>query len=129
MTAPFEVSGNGDVPVQPHLTRRQLVHLAALLRDQLVEQDDALDEHDENLHDATADVVDAAVTSGRELAEAYVQFARSAATELQDALDRMAAGTYGTCESCQAPIPFERLEAIPETRFCVLCPRPRGLFG
>jgi hypothetical protein len=30
-------------------------------------------------------------------------------------------GTYGTCESCGKAIAKERLEAIPFTRFCVVC--------
>jgi DnaK suppressor protein len=129
MTAPFEVPGNDHVPAHAYLTQFQLERLRVLLAEQLIEQDDALEEHDEALTDATEDVVDAAVTSGRELAEAYVLFARAAAADLQEALDRMAAGSYGYCESCHAPISYERLEAIPETKFCVLCPRIRGLFS
>ena len=41
--------------------------------------------------------------------------------EIDDALRRMAEGTYGTCERCGAAIPPERLEAIPRTRLCVAC--------
>lgn len=44
--------------------------------------------------------------------------------EYEDALARLADGTYGTygtCDACQRPIPFERLEAIPEVRHCVGC--------
>lgn len=37
------------------------------------------------------------------------------------ALCRMAAGTYGICEECEALIPIKRLEAIPEARLCVDC--------
>jgi hypothetical protein len=33
------------------------------------------------------------------------------------------AGTYGTCETCGAPIPEGRLAAVPATRFCVGCER------
>ena len=35
------------------------------------------------------------------------------------ALERLDAGTYGTCEACGEPIPLERLEARPEARYCV----------
>ncbi|AJY76385.1 TraR/DksA C4-type zinc finger protein [Paenibacillus beijingensis] len=35
------------------------------------------------------------------------------------ALAAMDAGTYGTCLTCGKPIPAERLEAIPETLYCV----------
>jgi DnaK suppressor protein len=42
--------------------------------------------------------------------------------QLQDverARSRLDDGTYGTCEACGAPIPIERLEARPATRFCL----------
>lgn len=37
------------------------------------------------------------------------------------ALDRMAAGTYGTCTRCGAAIEAPRLEAVPETPYCQSC--------
>ena len=37
------------------------------------------------------------------------------------ALDRIAEGSYGTCESCGTPIPEERLEALPYVTHCVDC--------
>ncbi|HOT81517.1 MAG TPA: TraR/DksA C4-type zinc finger protein [Microthrixaceae bacterium] len=41
--------------------------------------------------------------------------------EVDRALERMGAGSYGRCETCGAPIPAERLDAVPATRFCVTC--------
>jgi RNA polymerase-binding transcription factor DksA len=38
-----------------------------------------------------------------------------------EALRRMADGTYGLCERCTARIPLERLEILPDARFCVPC--------
>lgn len=38
---------------------------------------------------------------------------------VREAFVRVDAGTYGTCETCAAPIPDERLAAVPATRFCV----------
>ncbi|MGH2500794.1 MAG: TraR/DksA C4-type zinc finger protein [Candidatus Limnocylindria bacterium] len=35
------------------------------------------------------------------------------------ATDRIAKGTYGRCAVCGQPIPEERLEALPETPWCV----------
>lgn len=43
--------------------------------------------------------------------------------EVDAALSRMEAGTYGTCESCGAEIPDERLEARPVARLCMACKR------
>jgi DnaK suppressor protein len=37
------------------------------------------------------------------------------------AIARMDAGTYGKCERCGRDIPFERLEAIPTAALCVNC--------
>lgn len=38
-----------------------------------------------------------------------------------EALDRIASGSYGTCEECEGEIPYERLKAIPYTKYCVRC--------
>jgi RNA polymerase-binding transcription factor DksA len=40
---------------------------------------------------------------------------------IEIALDRIEAGTYGTCVACDQPIPLEDLAAIPQARFCVAC--------
>jgi RNA polymerase-binding transcription factor DksA len=42
-------------------------------------------------------------------------------TEAHEALDRIARGTFGICESCGQKIANARLEAIPYTRYCVEC--------
>ena len=41
--------------------------------------------------------------------------------EVELALKRMDAGTYGRCERCGTPIAPERLEAIPWARLCIAC--------
>ena len=35
------------------------------------------------------------------------------------ALEKMDSGTYGVCEVCHQDIPYERLEALPYTAFCI----------
>jgi RNA polymerase-binding transcription factor DksA len=57
----------------------------------------------------------------REIAEASAARARDAIEDVDAALAKLAAGTYGVCESCRAPIPVDRLEAIPHARCCVTC--------
>lgn len=37
---------------------------------------------------------------------------------IKRALQAIEAGTYGRCEICGQPIPYERLEALPTTTFC-----------
>ena len=60
----------------------------------------------------------------RELAEVCAARARGVAEEAQDALARLADGTYGSCAACGGVIPVERLEVIPHARLCVVCSRP-----
>ncbi len=47
--------------------------------------------------------------------------ARSAAAEIDRALQRIEMGTYGLCEQCGRPIPDARLEALPQATLCVAC--------
>lgn len=72
------------------------------------------------------DLTDADSVLERELAEAGARRAQEALAEIDDALARLQGGTYGQCEACGAPVPFERLEAIPSARFCVACPGRRS---
>lgn len=39
-------------------------------------------------------------------------------TQVAEALERIDKGQYGICQSCGAPISFERLEAVPTTLYC-----------
>jgi DnaK suppressor protein len=55
--------------------------------------------------------------------------ARSLAASLRDidrALAKLAAGTYGTCDSCGRAIVPERLEVRPTTPYCVGCSARQG---
>ncbi len=54
-----------------------------------------------------------------------VKSLRDTQREVEAALGRMDAGTYGLCQRCGLPIPEERLEALPATRLCISCKRAR----
>ena len=41
--------------------------------------------------------------------------------DVQRALAKLDAGTYGRCERCGADIGDARLEAMPATRWCIAC--------
>jgi DnaK suppressor protein len=45
--------------------------------------------------------------------------------EIEDALEKFDAGTYGQCESCGKPITDARLEAMPAARLCIDCASKR----
>jgi RNA polymerase-binding protein DksA len=43
--------------------------------------------------------------------------------QIDEALERLANGTFGICESCEKPIPKSRLKIIPYARLCIECKR------
>lgn len=46
--------------------------------------------------------------------------------QVDEALMRMDAGTYGVCAHCGRPIPPERLEVRPFAEYCVACAEKLG---
>ena len=46
---------------------------------------------------------------------------RDRATVIEEALQRMDDGTYGTCRRCGREIPMERLQIMPFSNYCVEC--------
>ncbi len=67
--------------------------------------------------------VDKAEEAGIASAEALVFKERL--HQVLDALERMKAGTYGTCESCGGAIGYDVLEVDPESRECKVCKAKR----
>ena len=47
--------------------------------------------------------------------------ARASVKEVQHALERLDAGTYGECEKCGEPISAARLAALPAAPLCINC--------
>ena len=41
--------------------------------------------------------------------------------QIQEALDRLQAGGFGICVSCEEPIAPKRLQALPWAKYCVRC--------
>jgi DnaK suppressor protein len=52
---------------------------------------------------------------------ALLAAARERIGEVDDALGRVDAGTYGVCEGCGEPIAEERLAVRPFARHCIAC--------
>ncbi|NGM81738.1 molecular chaperone DnaK [Paenibacillus sp. 7124] len=114
-----------------HLTSEQLDHLRGLLvrqrddiRHRLIENEDhgledsmrdmsgELSEIDNHPGDVATDLyhrsMDISLQEREELE----------LTEIEDALRAMDNGTYGICAASGEPIPYERLAALPATRYC-----------
>ena len=64
-----------------------------------------------------ADTAQATAERGRVLA--LVEGLRANLADVEHALARIEAGTYGTCERCGRPIEPERLEALPTASLCI----------
>ncbi|HEX9505659.1 MAG TPA: TraR/DksA C4-type zinc finger protein [Acidimicrobiia bacterium] len=105
----------------------------AVLRDQLQEERARLQEQLQRLGggaDAHLDFDENFADSGQVTAERgevealSVQLAETL-TDIDDALAKFDAGTYGNCESCGRRIGEARLEAMPAARLCMDCASQR----
>ena len=58
-----------------------------------------------------------------EVVEALDDMSRNEILRIRAALQRMDAGTWGTCTRCGEPIEETRLEAVPTAPICAACAR------
>ena len=70
---------------------------------------------DQHLADHASEMVD------REVDVSLEENAEQIVYEIDRAVARIDAGTYGRCERCGQEIPEERLEAVPYATLCVTC--------
>ncbi len=104
------------------LLRDQLQEERERVREQLANlgQGDAADlDFDENFADSGQ------VTAERGEVEALSGQLSETLQDIEDALAKFDAGTYGECESCHQRIPEARLEAMPAARLCITCASQR----
>jgi DnaK suppressor protein len=80
--------------------------------------DDATESH-ADIHLAES----ASVTLEQEMDDTLEENSEHVLAEIDEALARIEAGTYGTCVTCGREIPLERLEAIPYATQCIDCRR------
>lgn len=123
MPTPFSPSTLDDLAGRLERRRQSSARLAALLR---TDATSALGDRD------LSDLLDSDTPDGgsndadRANALALARLTADTVSAADDALTRLAAGTYGTCETCGDRIPLARLRALPETRACVTCATSRG---
>jgi RNA polymerase-binding protein DksA len=113
------ISGRG---ARATISDRAMTAVAALLQSDLTVQRENANGQRQTIADAAAherpsfnDIMD------RATAEELLRRTEQVIADIEHALQRISDGTYGCCERCARPIPFERLEAIPEARLCVTC--------
>lgn len=107
-----------DLPVPEHveaILAAEAERAAHLLRALEAELDDVDGGKDASTGGSPADPED------RMALASLVEACRADLAHLDAALVRLRAGSYGLCESCGARISPERLEAVPQCRFCMGC--------
>ena len=69
-----------------------------------------------------SDEGDHAATSAKTVVDSAILVQqRKELNEIELALDKIKAGTYGVCEMCEEPIGIARLEVKNFARFCITC--------
>lgn len=93
--------------------------------DKLVEQIQALDssEGDLSFDDNFADSSQVAAERGE--IDVLAGTLNEARRDIEDALAKFDAGTFGRCETCESEIGADRLEAMPAARLCMACASTR----
>ncbi|WP_445524661.1 TraR/DksA family transcriptional regulator [Streptomyces cyslabdanicus] len=100
----------------------------AVLRANLDEQRLFRQEQLEQISAAATSRADALLQRQASQVEVRVKLAASARMVLADveaALERMDDGSYGVCHLCRRPIARERLEIVPQARYCARCQQVR----
>jgi RNA polymerase-binding transcription factor DksA len=78
------------------------------------------DDYTEQLVDLSATTPDPGEAANH---AALLATTRQSLAEATEALRRIDAGRYGSCEACGGAIPAERLTIVPHARTCVACRR------
>lgn len=61
------------------------------------------------------------LTVERDQLQSLSLLARQRLEDVEAAIRRLEAGSYGACRTCRRPIPRARLDALPEATQCVSC--------
>jgi DnaK suppressor protein len=124
MATPTTAPRHGAAPDAPELgrLRKKLEHELADLRadsDTAAAAMAALQRTGEDGPGDQVDVVSRMYDWDRE--NAALNDRRHRIQQMEHALERLAAGTYGWCERCGGRIPTARLRAFPSATLCVAC--------
>ena len=77
---------------------------------------------EETTEESTQDIADKAVSSyTREFLYSLTDVERNTLLQIDDALDRIEEGVYGTCVNCGTVMTEKRLNAVPWAPYCLDC--------
>ena len=103
--------------------RRQLLDTRAHLREELTFLTSASREWERTARDEPERQESGALSYERDASLALGDQVRRRLADVEVALDRMDTGTFGVCDRCGCPVERNRLEALPETPYCLQCAR------
>jgi RNA polymerase-binding protein DksA len=127
---PAPPSNGVAVPAGTEWTKAELAAVRKQLVDELTELRSAYNDSLRDLDDLQRSSTDGAgddqadagsKTFEREQEQSIAANRRDLITQIQHAIERIEAGTYGFCESCGRPIPKARLKAFPAATLDVAC--------
>ena len=104
------------------MTKIELEKYKTVLETKHKELSDALRNREEIAIEKTPDALDEVQLAGeRELAIRTLDRESTMLRQVRSALSRIADGSYGTCLHCEEDISMKRLNAVPQTSYCITC--------
>lgn len=112
---------------QSPLTAKQIQNLKYLLLESRIKVQSTIEELEkqdpfndpDHVNDNAAIDTDVREQLGHDTIEAEVESLKKKLDLIERALKKVEKKTYGICEKHQEPIQYERLELVPEARFCI----------
>lgn len=84
--------------------------------------DDAYKEIEELSYTEANDELDhASISIDRNIEQAISSQQSRELSEIEFALNKIANGTYGTCDMCEEEIGIQRLKVKPHAKYCIVC--------
>jgi DnaK suppressor protein len=104
------------------MTHNELEKYKTVLEKKLAELSYALRNREDIAIEKTPDALDEVQLAGeRELAIRNLDRESNLLRQVRGALARIADGSFGTCMHCEEDISIKRLNAVPQTAYCISC--------
>jgi DnaK suppressor protein len=104
------------------MTKNEMEKYKTVLETRLGELSYALRNREDIAIEKTPDALDEVQLAGeRELAIRNLDRESNLLRQVRAALARIADGSYGICNHCEEEISLKRLNAVPQTAYCIKC--------